>query len=276
MALVLYHHDSSVCAAKVRVALSEKGLSWESRLLALDGDQFAPDYLALNPAAVVPTLVHDGRVVTESSIILEYLDDAFPERPLRPADPYWAAVARRLVLHLDAGADSIHYCASVLTYGIAYRHKLLAQAGGTDRAALSSVIDRNMNPKSRLWLEDVVFDGIKAPQFGAALLRVDALLAEFETALAQIAWLSGPQYGLADASFTSYMVRFDLLQLGFLWSGRPHVAGWYDRLMSRQSAREVREAYHLSSVETLVRRGQEVAAEVAAEFRNARRSDAAD
>lgn len=270
MALQLYHHDSSVCAAKVRVALHEKGLSWESRLLALDGDQFAPEYLALNPAAVVPTLVHDGRVVTESSVILEYLDDAFPERPLRPADPYWAAVARRLVLQLDAGADSIHYCASVLTYGIAYRHKLLAQAEGTDRAALSAVIDRNMNPKSRLWLEDVVVDGIRAPQFGLALRRVDALLSEFEAVLAQVPWLSGRRYGLADASFISYMVRFDLLQLGFLWTKRPLVAEWYARLTARQSTRAVREVYHPSSIETLVGRGREVADELAAGFSGAR------
>ena len=71
----LYHHGSSVCAAKVRFALGEKGLTWQGHYLdILKGDQFAPDYLKLNPKAVVPTLVHDGFVIIESTVINEYLD----------------------------------------------------------------------------------------------------------------------------------------------------------------------------------------------------------
>ncbi len=130
--LVLYHHNSSVCAAKIRVALAEKALEFESRLLRLDGDQFHPEYLALNPDAVVPTLVHRGRAVTESNIILEYLEDAFPMPPLRPADPHSRADARRWMAKLD-GDGGIHHAASVATYAIAYRHHLIARAGGTDR-----------------------------------------------------------------------------------------------------------------------------------------------
>ena len=50
----------------------------------LKGDQFDPSYLKLNAKAVVPTLVHDGVVVPESSVICEYLDEVFPARPLAP------------------------------------------------------------------------------------------------------------------------------------------------------------------------------------------------
>ena len=86
--LELYHADSSVCAQKVRLALAEKGLEWSGHLLDLmAGDQFRPDYLQINPGAVVPTLIHDGQVIGESTLINEYLDDAFPASPLRPADP---------------------------------------------------------------------------------------------------------------------------------------------------------------------------------------------
>ena len=59
--LELYHSVNSVCAQKVRVALAEKGLEYRNRLMSLRGDQFAPEYMKLNPSAVVPTLVHDGR-----------------------------------------------------------------------------------------------------------------------------------------------------------------------------------------------------------------------
>src|SRR5277367_5678352 len=78
MAFTLYHNDMSVCAQKVRFTLAEKGLAYESRHLNLRaGDQKAPDYLKLNPNGYVPTLVHDDFVVCESTVICEYLDDAF-------------------------------------------------------------------------------------------------------------------------------------------------------------------------------------------------------
>ena len=57
--LELYHSINSVCAQKVRVVLAEKGLEYGDRLMTLRGDQFDPEYMQLNPNAVVPTLVHD-------------------------------------------------------------------------------------------------------------------------------------------------------------------------------------------------------------------------
>ena len=79
MALALYHYNSSVCSEKVRMVLNEKGeTGWESHEVDLfTGGQFDPAYLKLNPKAVVPTLVDDGRVLTESTLIAEYLDDKF-------------------------------------------------------------------------------------------------------------------------------------------------------------------------------------------------------
>jgi len=80
--LELYHNINSVCAQKVRIALHEKRRNAKEHLLKLQGDQNDPAYLKLNSNGVVPTLVHDGNVVTESSLILYYLDDAFPDPPL--------------------------------------------------------------------------------------------------------------------------------------------------------------------------------------------------
>ena len=93
--LYLYHAPSSVCAMKVRLVLNEKGLPWDGKILDLRrGDQFDPEYRKLNPNSVVPTLVHDGRVVVESTVIIEYLDEAFPSPALMSGDPYQRAVAR--------------------------------------------------------------------------------------------------------------------------------------------------------------------------------------
>ncbi len=65
--LTLYHGRTSVCSIKARLALAEKAVVWDGRLLTLRGDQFDPDYMRLNPNAVVPTLVHDGKVIIEST-----------------------------------------------------------------------------------------------------------------------------------------------------------------------------------------------------------------
>ena len=92
--LELYHHGTSVCAAKVRTVCAEKGLKWTGHYIdILKGEQFAPEYMALNPKAVVPTLVHDGQVIIESAVIDEYLDQAFAAPPLRPADAYKGQVS---------------------------------------------------------------------------------------------------------------------------------------------------------------------------------------
>src|ERR1700752_1250609 len=120
--LELYHNDMSVCAQKVRLVIAEKGLAPTLHHLNLrKGDQLAPEYLKLNPNAVVPTLVHDGRVVIESTVICEYLDDAFPQKPLR-GDAGEKAQMRLWTKQLDEG---LHIAIGNLSLCIAFRHQFL-------------------------------------------------------------------------------------------------------------------------------------------------------
>ena len=75
MTFTLYHHGSSVCAAKVRLAMAEKDLNWDGVYIdILKGEQFDPAYLQLNPKGGVPTLVHNEIVIPDSTVIIEYLD----------------------------------------------------------------------------------------------------------------------------------------------------------------------------------------------------------
>jgi hypothetical protein len=81
----LYHHGSSVCAARVRLALAEKKLEWKGHYIdILKGDQFSAEYMKLNPKAVVPTLVDDGNVIPESTRLLE--GTGWLPEPLRSLD----------------------------------------------------------------------------------------------------------------------------------------------------------------------------------------------
>ena len=96
--LELYHSGLTTCSKQVRHCLREKGLPYKSRYIELwRYENLSPDYLKLNPNGVVPTLVHDGVPIINSFCINEYIEDVFPDPPLRPADPherarmrYWA------------------------------------------------------------------------------------------------------------------------------------------------------------------------------------------
>ena len=98
----LFHGMASTCSKKVRMCLAEKRIPYRSHLLDLQKfEQHRPDYLAINPNGVVPTLVHDGRSIIESSIIIDYIDDCQPEPPLKPSDPYERAQMRLWIKFSD-------------------------------------------------------------------------------------------------------------------------------------------------------------------------------
>ena len=84
--LELYYFENSICSERVLMTLSEKQITdWVPRHVHLfKREQFDPEYLKLNPKAQVPTLVHDGEIIRESSLITDYLDDLYAESPLKP------------------------------------------------------------------------------------------------------------------------------------------------------------------------------------------------
>src|SRR5262249_45571911 len=120
-----YHNINSVCAQKVRIALAEKNLEVKEHLLTLRGDQPDPAYRKLNPNGVVPTLVHDGRPIIESSLILYYLDEAFPKLPLMPSDP---ALRHRVRLYNKLIDEYVHNSCMIMTFATAFRSNFLKNA----------------------------------------------------------------------------------------------------------------------------------------------------
>ena len=100
----LYQFGNSVCCQKVRIVLAAKRLAWESVEVELFRNaQYDPAYLKLNPAGVVPTLVHGEDVITESTLICEYLDECYPAPALLPATPAGRGEARRWSKMADEG-----------------------------------------------------------------------------------------------------------------------------------------------------------------------------
>lgn len=120
--LQLYRHGSFVCATKTHLVLAEKGLPWRGHYIdILKGDQFNPDYVRINPKAVVPTLVHDGRLLTESTVVAEYLDEVFSDPPLKPAVAYDRHIMR---LRTKAVDEEVHSACAEVTFACTHRHTL--------------------------------------------------------------------------------------------------------------------------------------------------------
>ena len=130
MAMKLYGYFRSSAAFRVRIALNFKKLEYETAPIHLRrNDQTKPDYLAVNPQGLVPTLVDGGRTLFQSLAIVEYLDETYPEPPLLPKDTADRARVRGLA---EIVACDIHPINNlrVLRY--------LTHSLGHDEAAIAS------------------------------------------------------------------------------------------------------------------------------------------
>jgi maleylacetoacetate isomerase len=104
--MVLYTYFRSSASYRVRIALNLKGIPYEPRFVHLQrGEQRLPGHLSLNAQGLVPVLIDDGRVLTQSLAIIEYLEETRPRPPLLPVDPAGRARVRALA---NAVACEIH------------------------------------------------------------------------------------------------------------------------------------------------------------------------
>lgn len=114
----LYDSNRSASAYRVRLALSVKGLNYKAIPLSMTkggGQQLLAEYRALNPQGMLPSLVDDDFVLTQSLAIIEYLDETYPTPPLLPADPRQRARARQLAQLIVGDIQSLTNL-RVLTY----------------------------------------------------------------------------------------------------------------------------------------------------------------
>jgi glutathione S-transferase len=229
--LELYHSVNSVCAQKVRIALAEKGLSYEEHLMTLGGDQFDPAYMKLNPNAVVPTLIHDGQPIVESSVILYYLDEAFPERQLMPT----ALLARAKVRLFNKLVDEyVHNSCTILTFATAFRAALLRLSPEQREAGFAKAPSRKRSEYKR----DVVAHGLDSMFVKEAVEHHEKLLSCIEGAAKLGPYLAGDSYSLADVAVIPYMLRLELLRLSRMWDRHPGVTAWWARVRQRPSTDE--------------------------------------
>jgi glutathione S-transferase len=229
--LELYDNTNSVCAQKIRIALAEKGLQAKQHVMTLRGDQFDPSYMKLNPNAVVPTLVHDGHVITESSVILYYLDEAFPDKPLMPKAPFDRATVRMFNKLID---EYVHTSCMILTFATAFRPAFLRMSPQEREAQFS----RSPIKKRAEYKRDVVEHGLESHLVRDALEYQEKLLHWIDEAIKTGPYLAGQSFSLAECATIPYVMRLELLRLSRLWERYPAVAKWWERVRTRPSFEE--------------------------------------
>ena len=227
---VLYHGMASTCSKKVRMCFYEKGAPFESHLLDLQKfEQHRPDYLAINPNGVVPTLVYDGRSVIESSIIIDFIDDVLPQNPLKPSDPFLRAQMRLWMKY----SDDVAYKAVYAPTWQKLRHRAEEGLAG---GSLSDTLSQVPTAERRQRWEKMAQGGYTAEELEAAYQQMRDCLAKADAQLRETPWLAGPAFSLADIAMLPFIDRISNLRPEFLEDAE-HVAlrEWLARAKQRSS-----------------------------------------
>jgi glutathione S-transferase len=214
----------AICAQKTRICLAEKGVGWQSE--DVTGRLRTAEYLKLNPAGYVPTLVHEGQIITESRVISEFIDEAFDGPSLQPEDPYQRSIMRRWTKQID---DSLHPCIFLLSFVPFFRDFLLQLPESEQKKAIP------LDPVKAERALNMLKLGWESPYIEMGITRFGRLVIDLEAALRQSEWLAGDSYSLADADFTPYLQRLEDLGLNWLWEDKAAIKGWYARVRSRPS-----------------------------------------
>jgi len=230
MTLELYHNINSVCAQKVRIALKEKGRDVTKHLLTLRGDQNEPAYLRLNPSGVVPTLVHDGKPIVESSLILYYLDDVFPNPPLMPREPL---LRHRVRLYNKLIDEYMHNSCTIITFATAFRPNFLKMP----REAWLAEINKAPLKRRTEYKRSVIEHGLDSEFATDALAQHQKLLSWMVASLKEGKHLAGDSFTNADCAVIPYILRLELLKLSGLWAQYPAIADWWARVRARPSVK---------------------------------------
>ena len=199
--LELYHFGPVANSLTPLLCLLEKGLPFENRRLdSRKWEHHDPAFQQLSPDGMVPILVHDGRVVRESTVINEYLEDAFGPGScpsLRPADPWLRAEMRVLTKFVDE-----YFCPALTVLGA---NNARAYAAGIDKTEMEARLARMPNAEVRRKWQTIATRGYSEEELADARRRLAVCVRRLEDQLAGHGgpWLLGDDYSLADIKWYS-------------------------------------------------------------------------
>jgi glutathione S-transferase len=226
MAFKLYNAPQSTCSQRVRFVLNAKGLSFdEVKLNLLAGDQLKPDYLKLNPNGVVPTLDDDGRIVIDSNVITEYLDEVSPAKSFTPEDPVKRARMRALMHFIDEMPAA---AVRVPTFNLAFLPSFQKMSREDFVAFAES------KPLRREFMLTMGQTGFPQSEMDAALARLRRTYERMDAEIEKSGgpWLLGKDISLADVALMPALVRMHDLGMAD-WQDLPRVVTWFDNIRAQ-------------------------------------------
>lgn len=232
--LTLYHYDRSTAAQRVRLLIEEKGLPWKSVIVDTargDVDQLPENYHRINPKGLVPAVENNGVGVAESNVILEYLEDAFPQTSFRPDGAEDRAMMRLWMRRID---DGIHVASRTIGVCIVNRFIYLEQGTEKIRKYHANMRDLVRRDNDRVNIEM----GLESPLLPDALKRFRALFEDMNDRLGDHEWLVGDAYSLADIALVVYVRRMESFMMAPLWGHMTHLNDWYARIAGRPAYRK--------------------------------------
>lgn len=225
--LTLYNWPTSTCSQKVRLVLAEKELAFEDRRLdSSKAENLSDWYLRLNENGVVPTLTHGERVIIDSSVIAEYLDEVFPAPRLSPTDAYQRARMRAWRQFIDEVPTP---AIRVPSYNRYIRHKWQAMP----QDAFDALVEKRTVRKH--FYRHMGRNGSSEKDERDAIEKLAETVRRVERDLAKGPWLIGEDFTLADIALVPTLVRMSDIGLAHVWSDKPLVADWLARMMTRPS-----------------------------------------
>ena len=221
--ITFYQFGNSVCCQKARVTMSEKDLDWEPIEVNLfRNEQYLPEYLKINPKAVVPAMIHDGKTVIESTLICEYLDDVYPTPLLIPKDPYLRSQMRLWSKMVDEG---LHEGISEISFSAMFRQRLKNSTPEEREVRFRNIGD----PRRRDRFKSTYDLGTQSPFVLYAVAAYYKAFNSMEKALAGNGpWLLGEKLSLADINMMPYVARLHYLGLLDVWiADKPAAKTWW-------------------------------------------------
>jgi len=229
--LTLYKYRNSICTQKVLITLAEKQLPYDTVEINLfKMEQYDPTYLKINPKGVVPSIVHDGKVVIESTLICEYLDECFPGPPLVPAEPHLKA---RMRLWSKAVDETLFEATREFSFSAMFRDRMKNMTEEQRQSRYRNVGDPERGEHIRSCYEL----GVESPYVFQGIAAYEKAFKSMEADLsAGGPWLLGTQFSLADVNMMPFVARLDYLDLLDVWTvERPNVQAWWKRAQARPS-----------------------------------------
>ncbi|HEY6455597.1 MAG TPA: glutathione S-transferase family protein [Steroidobacteraceae bacterium] len=227
--LKLYHAEPVANSLKTLISLKEKRLEFESLYIDLHRfEQHEPWFVAINPEGQVPVLDHDGHIITHTTVIGEYLEDAFPEAPaLRPADPLGKARMRYWSKFCDE-----HIVNYVSMHGW---HRLVSTiARSVEAGEFERLMERiPLHEQREKWR--TARSGFNAADLANATRKIEVAVDKVEQQLRTTPWLAGDVFTLADINFfASGGVALDrLFPTMHVPARAPRLNDWVARMCER-------------------------------------------